>query len=65
MASTKDVIHIMEEHDLMAMFIFTICMGFTAFLMAYEMVVLAVKGWASQRENLARKRASSVMGYGA
>ncbi len=51
MASTKDIIHIVEDHDLMAMFIFTVCMGVTAFLMAYEIAVLAIKGWATKRES--------------
>lgn len=51
MASTKDVIHYMEEYNLMAMFIFTVTMGFTAFLMAYEILVIALKGWAVRREN--------------
>ena len=55
MASTRDIIRIMEDHDLMAMFIFTVCMGFTAFLMAYEVVVLAVKGWAIRSRNPALK----------
>jgi Protein of unknown function (Ytp1) len=56
MASTKDVIHVMEDHDLMAMFVFTVCMGFTAFLMAYEMIVLAIKGWATRREKSSSRR---------
>jgi Protein of unknown function (Ytp1) len=65
MASTKDIIHIMEEHDLMAMFIFTVCMGFTAFLMAYEILVMAVKGWAIRRETVSTKALSTTMRYGA
>jgi Protein of unknown function (Ytp1) len=67
MASTKDVIRIMEDHDLMAMFIFTVCMGFTAFLMAYEMAVLAIKGWATRREVPAVPKSSPgvAMRYGA
>ena len=50
MASTRDVIHYMEEYNLMAMFVFTVMMGFTAFLMAYTIFVLALKGWATRRE---------------
>ncbi len=50
MASTKDIIHYMEINNMMAMFIFTVTMGFTAFLMAYEMLVLSLKGWAIRRE---------------
>ena len=40
----------MEDNDLDAMFIFTVCMGFTAFLMAWEMIVLAIKGWSLRRQ---------------
>ena len=50
MASNKDTVAAMEKHDLDAMFIFTLTMGFTAFLMAWTMVVLAVKGWAVRRQ---------------
>jgi hypothetical protein len=56
MVSNKDIIHYMEEYNLMAMFTFTITMGFTAFLMAYEILVLALKGWAVRRE---RKNANT------
>lgn len=45
-ASNKDTVAAMERYDLNAMFIFTVTMGFTAFLMAWEIIVLAVKGWA-------------------
>jgi Protein of unknown function (Ytp1) len=65
MASTKGVIRVMEEHHLMAMFVFTVCMGLTAFLMAYEMVVLAIKGWAIRRENAALKNTVVEERYGA
>lgn len=50
MASTRDVIRWMEDRNLMAMFIFTVVMGFTALLMAWQMLVLALKGWAVRRE---------------
>ncbi|KAL8953003.1 MAG: hypothetical protein Q9222_001118 [Ikaeria aurantiellina] len=45
-ASNKDTVAAMEWYHLNAMFIFTVTMGWTAFLMAWEIVVLAVKGWA-------------------
>ena len=64
MASTKDVIHIMEDHDLMAMFIFTVCMGFTAFLMAYEIIVLAINGWATRRESVVLRNFPAAIRYG-
>lgn len=53
MASTKDIIHMMEVNKLNAMFLFTVTMGFTAFLMAWEIIVLALKGWATRREQRA------------
>lgn len=49
MASTKDVIHVIEANGLDAMFIFTVLMGFSAFLMAWEIIVLALKGWATRQ----------------
>ena len=50
MGSTKDIVRCVEERGLMAMFIFTVMMGFTAFLMAYEVLVLSLKGWAQRQE---------------
>ncbi|KAL8713959.1 MAG: hypothetical protein Q9220_002105 [cf. Caloplaca sp. 1 TL-2023] len=47
-ASNKDTVVAMEWYNLNAMFIFTVTMGWTAFLMAWEIIVLAVKGWATQ-----------------
>lgn len=49
-ASNKDTVGAMERHDLNAMFIFTVTMGWTAFLMAWEIIVLATKGWAVKRK---------------
>lgn len=46
MASNKDTVGAMEKHGLDAMFSFTVTMGFTAFLMAWTIIVLAVRGWA-------------------
>jgi predicted lipid-binding transport protein (Tim44 family) len=40
----------MEYFDLMAMFLFTVCMGFTAFVMAWTIIVLAFRGWAERRQ---------------
>lgn len=50
MASNKDIVAGIERHHLNAMFLFTVGMGLTAFLMAWEIVVLAIKGWAIKRE---------------
>lgn len=49
MASNKDTVGAMERYDLNAMFAFTVTMGFTAFLMAWTILVLAIKGWAARR----------------
>ena len=53
MASAKDTVHLIESRNLHAMFLFTITMGFTAFLMAWTMIVLGLKGWAARREQRA------------
>jgi hypothetical protein len=50
MASTKDIVLWMEAEKLMAMFLFTVTSGFTAFIMAYEILVLSLKGWATRHE---------------
>ncbi|EXJ94629.1 hypothetical protein A1O1_03025 [Capronia coronata CBS 617.96] len=59
MASTRDIIHYMERADLMAMFVFTVTMGFTAFIMSYEVIVLSLKGWATRKELRAAERSVS------
>ena len=46
MASNADTVRALEAYELDAMFIFTIVMGFTAVLMAWQMFVLAIKNWA-------------------
>lgn len=50
MGSNSDMVTGMEMYGLDAMFVFTLTMGLTAFLMAWEIVVLAIKGWAVHRE---------------
>jgi len=59
MASTKDIVHYVEAEDLMAMFVFTVTMGLTAFIMAFEIIVLSLKGWAKRKE-LARAESCST-----
>ena len=48
MASSKDTVKGIETNDLNAMFIFTVMMGLTAFLMAWTVLVMAIKGLAVQ-----------------
>ncbi|KIX00969.1 uncharacterized protein Z518_10035 [Rhinocladiella mackenziei CBS 650.93] len=50
MASTRDIVRHIENADLMAMFVFTVMMGFTAFVMSCEVIVLCLKGWAYRKE---------------
>jgi hypothetical protein len=50
MASSRDVIYAMEWNQLDAMFGFTVTMGLTALIMAWEVVLIAVKGWAVRKE---------------
>jgi hypothetical protein len=59
MLSNKDTVAAMDRYQLNAMFSFTLTMGFTAFLMAWTMIVLAVKGWA-----IGRKKTRGISHYG-
>ena len=51
MASAKDIVETMELYDLDAMFVFTVAMGIITFLMAWIVVVIAIKGWAVRVKN--------------
>jgi hypothetical protein len=50
MASSRDVIQAMEFNGLDAMFGFTVTMGLTAIVMAWVVVLIAIKGWATRKE---------------
>ncbi|KAF7544255.1 hypothetical protein G7Z17_g10099 [Cylindrodendrum hubeiense] len=50
MASAGDTVQGMIHYDLDAMFMYTITMGLVGLLMAWEVIVLAIKGWAVRRE---------------
>jgi hypothetical protein len=50
MASSRDVVYSMEYNNLDAMFGFTVTMGLTALIMAWVVVLLAIKGWAVRKE---------------
>lgn len=45
---------VMVWYDLDAMFTFNIAVGLSAFIMAWEIVVIAVKAWAEKRESFRR-----------
>ena len=51
MASSKDTVRSIEDNDLNAMFIFTVMMGLTAFLMAWTVLVMAIKGLAVHHQH--------------
>ena len=62
MASNKNTMFSLESRHIHAMFPFTVTMGFTAFLMAWTIILLAVKGWAVRRQppsNLAAAHTTS------
>lgn len=50
MGSAADVVEGIERFGLDAMFLFTVLMGISSFLMAWEVIVLAMKGWAVKRK---------------
>lgn len=50
MMSTRNVIEAMEYYKIDAMFTFTVGLGFTAFIMALEILAIALKAWAVKRE---------------
>ncbi|OJJ40305.1 hypothetical protein ASPWEDRAFT_102709 [Aspergillus wentii DTO 134E9] len=50
MLSTRNVVQAMEFYELDAMFAFTVGMGLTAFVMAWEILTIALKAWAVKRE---------------
>ncbi|OAA73758.1 putative domain YCR061W, C-terminal [Cordyceps fumosorosea ARSEF 2679] len=50
LASSADTVNGMIHYDLDAMFLYTVTMGMVGMLMAWEVAVLAIKGWAVRRE---------------
>lgn len=63
MVSNKDTVAALESYDLDAMFTFTVTMGFTALFMAWETVLIAIKGWAVRKESTTQfaKHSAGVM----
>ncbi|KAF2466711.1 uncharacterized protein BDR25DRAFT_317392 [Lindgomyces ingoldianus] len=51
MVSNKDTVARLESYGLDAMFTFTVTMGFTALIMAWTTVLMAIKGWAVRKES--------------
>lgn len=54
MIQTRNVIQAMEYYELDAMFTFTVGLGFSAFIMAYEVLAIAIKAWAVKRTQRSR-----------
>jgi hypothetical protein len=50
----------MELNHLDAMFVFTVTMGLVTFMMAWIIVVIAIKGWAMRAEG---KQAFPSLGF--
>ncbi|PWY81583.1 hypothetical protein BO94DRAFT_470214 [Aspergillus sclerotioniger CBS 115572] len=50
MMSTRDIVETMIYYKTEAMFVMTVGMGLTAFVMAWEVLVIAIKAWATRRE---------------
>ncbi|OJD15821.1 hypothetical protein AJ78_03964 [Emergomyces pasteurianus Ep9510] len=53
MLSTRSIVDAMEHFDLNAMFVFTVAMGFTSFIMAWEILCISLKAWATRKTALA------------
>lgn len=50
MASSGDTVGAMERNGVDEMFMYTVTMGLVGLVMAWEIVCVAVKGWAVRRE---------------
>lgn len=44
----------MEYYQVDAMFTFTVGLGFSAFIMAYEVLMIALKAWSVKRNQRSR-----------
>ncbi|KAI0475015.1 hypothetical protein GGR56DRAFT_491399 [Xylariaceae sp. FL0804] len=53
MVSSGDTVHLLERYDADAMFVYTVTMGMVGLLMSWEVLLLALKGWAVRREKRA------------
>ncbi|EEH09168.1 integral membrane protein [Histoplasma capsulatum G186AR] len=53
MLSTRNIVDAMDHYDLNAMFVFTVAMGFTSFVMAWEILCISIKAWATKKSALA------------
>lgn len=51
MLSASDIMDVMVWYELDAMFTFNVAIGISCFIMAWEIVVIAIKAWAVKKEN--------------
>lgn len=56
MNSAADTVHAIESNGLDAMTIFTLTLGLTGMILAWEVVLFALKGWAVRKERAAAGR---------
>lgn len=54
MASSENTTDVLVQNHLGAMFVFTVLMGFTCLILAWEVCVFAIKGWAVERMHRSR-----------
>ena len=52
---SQDTVDAMIIHELDEMVVYTVVLGFVGLLMAWVIILLALKGWAAQRESRATK----------
>lgn len=50
MASSGDTVGAMIHYDLDVMFMYTVTMGLVGLIMAWEIILIALKGWAARRD---------------
>jgi Protein of unknown function (Ytp1) len=55
-AQASDIINVLDSCKLDAMFTFNVAIGLTAFIMAWEILVIAIKAWAVKRQAASRFR---------
>lgn len=60
MASSGDTVEGMEHYGLDAMFLYTVITGFVGLLMAWIIVVIAIKGWAVRKEAAGRNASYKI-----
>ncbi|KAF2459669.1 hypothetical protein BDY21DRAFT_362361 [Lineolata rhizophorae] len=60
----RNTVMTLEAYGLDAMFIFVVTMGFTGLLMAWETLVIAIKGWAVRHEGSRRAFSTRTPGAG-